>query len=358
VSDPGGQGVSIPKRNTHEPFISHGRGGRKEIVSPGNKEFSQGDKIMRPSSGGGQGGGAGDQAGGEDDFSFELSREEYLDILFDGLELPNMQAKKKTVVESEESCRAGYSCDGIPGNLSYEKTFGNALATRVVRRSKIKKEIAALEAEGGREEEIGELEEKLRKLPLKIEDHHLRYRNFEKKPKAITQCVMFCVMDVSASMSKFRKEMAKRFFILLHTFLTTSYDRVEIVFVRHHVEAAEVDEDEFFYGKETGGTIVSSALLLTEEIINKRYSPSDWNIYVAQASDGDDWPGDPGACLEVLDRLIPRIQYMAYIEIADEPQELWRAYETLEQQSFQQARVQDADDILPVFRELFKRRES
>ena len=372
ISDEGGQEISIPSRNTHEPRIYHGKGGRREIVSPGNKQFNQGDKIKRPANSSGRGGGAGNQGGGEDEFTFDLTRQEYLDILFDGLELPNLQAKKKTIVESDQIRRAGYACDGTPSNLAIVKTAINSFAARNIKRSKLKKELAdlkmvmAMMVEANAPlEQIEDLEEEMdlirldiASLPLRIDDHHQRFKNFEVVPKAITQCVVFCVMDVSGSMSRFHKDMAKRFFILLHTFLQTSYDKVEIVFIRHHSEAYECTEDEFFYSQDSGGTIVSSAFDLTEKIINERYSPTDWNIYVAQASDGDNFPHDSDRAVEILNRLLPRIQYMSYIEIAKQPQELWEKYETIQSESFQQARVENERDILPVFRQLFKRRDS
>ena len=130
---------------------------------------------------------------------------------------------------------------------------------------------------------------------------------------------MFCLMDVSASMGEREKDLAKRFFILLHLFLKRKYDRVDIVFIRHTHEASEVDEQEFFYGKESGGTIVSSALKEMIEIREKRYPVADWNIYCAQASDGDNSGNDTDGCVELLDArpFCRSTQYFAYIEIAD-----------------------------------------
>jgi len=123
-------------------------------------------------------------------------------------------------------------------------------------------------------------------------------------PVPSSKAVMFCIMDVSGSMTQSIKDIAKRFFILLYLFLERNYKQIELVFVRHHTHAKEVDEQEFFYSRETGGTIVSSALKLTADIIDARYSPADWNIYIAQASDGDNWDGDSASCADILSKQI------------------------------------------------------
>src|SRR5256885_5933521 len=128
----------------------------------------------------------------------------------------------------------------------------------------------------------------------------LRFRNRTRVPAPISQAVMFCVMDVSGSMDQDRKDLAKRFFILLYLFLTRHYEKIDIVFIRHHTQAAEVSEDEFFHSQESGGTVVSSALVLLDQIIRARYPSGDWNIYVAQASDGDNFGDDGSNCRNLL----------------------------------------------------------
>ena len=141
---------------------------------------------------------------------------------------------------------------------------------------------------------------------------------------------MFCLMDISGSMDEARKDLSKRFFILLYLFLTRHYEKIDLVFIRHHTQAQEVNEDDFFHARETGGTVVSSALVLMEEIIRERYSPSEWNIYGAQASDGDNWHHDSGRCRELLsDKLLPLCRYYAYVQVAEEEQNLWDEYAQL-----------------------------
>lgn len=182
-----------------------------------------------------------------------------------------------------------------------------------------------------------------------------------KQPVPRSKAVMFCIMDVSGSMDQATKDIAKRFFILLYLFLQRNYEKTEIVFIRHHTSAKEVDEDEFFHSRETGGTVVSSALRLMQEIIQDRYSPEQWNIYGAQASDGDNWGEDSDVCRDILiDELLPNCQYFSYIEITNnEHQALWNVYETIHDQypdSFALQHIRGVGDIYPVFRELFHKK--
>jgi uncharacterized sporulation protein YeaH/YhbH (DUF444 family) len=170
-------------------------------------------------------------------------------------------------------------------------------------------------------------------------------------------------MDVSGSMTQDIKDLAKRFFVLLHLFLRRHYQKTEVVFIRHHTKADEVDEEEFFHSRETGGTVVSSALDLMKKIVAERYPTDSWNIYAAQASDGENWQDDSPKCHELLvKRLLPLVQYFAYIEISSrEGSDLWQTYAPLPTRfpnRFAMHRVAEASDIYPVFRELFERKPS
>jgi hypothetical protein len=171
---------------------------------------------------------------------------------------------------------------------------------------------------------------------------------------------MFCLMDVSGSMDEARKDLAKRFFILLYLFLTRHYEKIDIVFIRHHTQAQEVDEQNFFHSTETGGTVVSSALVLMEEIAKARYPTSEWNIYGAQASDGDNWHHDSGRCRELLaNNILPLCRYFAYVQVAEEEQNLWDEYSMLagEVKAFAIRKVTEASQIYPVFRSCSRRKE-
>lgn len=376
-----GEKISIPTRDTNEPVFGHGQGGARHRVLPGNKEFQAGDKILRPK-GQGSGGGAGEgnasnQGMGDDDFSFYISKEEFLDYVFEDLALPNLVKKTLNEHDAMEYRRAGYTATGTPNNLAIVKSMRSAQARRIAltasSRKKLKELKAALEQEEAKDKDlvnlakiteikdkIIKLEEKIKRVPF-IDTFDIKYRNIIKEPVPSTKAVMFCVMDVSGSMTQQIKDMAKRFYILLYLFLQRNYEKTEVVFIRHHTSAKEVTEEEFFYSRETGGTIVSSALELMADIIEARYNPAEWNIYGAQASDGDNWDDDSPQCAQLLrDRIMPRLQYFAYIEITPNAhQALWRAYEELQGdlgERFAMEQITGADEIFPVFRDLFSRK--
>lgn len=377
--DRGGQ-ITIPRGDTSEPMFHHGKGGKQTRVFPGNKEFNTGDEFQRPQGGGGQGGGSGEgnasnQGEGEDDFTFNINQEEFLDFMFEDLELPYLVKKQLQDVTQFETRRAGFTQAGSPDKLNIVRSLRAAHARRIAlsgtNREEIralKKELWALEEEPQSQErnarmqtlreQIAELEKGRKKLPF-IDDFDLRYNNVVKVPMPSTKAVMFCLMDVSGSMTQSIKEIAKRFFILLYMFLTRNYEQIEVVFIRHHTHAKEVDEEEFFYSRETGGTIVSSALVLSAEILKERYPRSDWNIYVAQASDGDNWEGDSHKCSQILsDEILPLVQYFAYVEITTGPhQNLWDEYQQVQAvnpHQFAMQHIESLADIYPVFRKLFE----
>ena len=163
--------------------------------------------------------------------------------------------------------------------------------------------------------ELEQLLTRTRRVPY-IDPIDLRYRRFEPVPKPVSQAVMFCLMDVSGSMTEHMKDLAKRFFALLYLFLKRRYQHVEVVFIRHTHLAEEVDEKTFFHSRETGGTVVSSALQTMHQIATQRNRPEDWNIYGAQASDGDNAPSDADETLALLgDAVLPLCQYFAYLEV-------------------------------------------
>ena len=373
-----GEKINIPARDLSEPVFSHGPGGRREAIHPGNKEFTAGDRIARPPGGGGSGSGgqASNTGEGEDDFVFELSRDEFLELFFEDLELPNLVRTQLAKTTEFKSVRAGFTSDGVPANIDVVRSLKGALARRMAlaapynrRLNEAEEELRQLldetpvdeEQVGALTEEIEHLRARVRAVPF-IDTFDLRYANRVKQPQPTTQAVMFCIMDVSGSMDRARKDLAKRFFTLLYLFLKRNYEKIEVVFIRHHTVAKEVDEQEFFYSRETGGTVVSSALQLAAEIMRDRYPVSSWNLYVAQASDGDNWHHDSPTCRDLLmQRIMPYVRYYAYIEITpDRHQSLWDAYEDVKTQHphFAMRQIDGPADIYPVFRDLFKRRVS
>ncbi|MFZ1325279.1 MAG: YeaH/YhbH family protein, partial [Candidatus Contendobacter sp.] len=313
---------------------------------------------------------------GEDDFVFELSREEFLELFFEDLELPNLVRTQLAKVSEFKSVRAGFTSAGAPANIDVVRSLKGALARRLVLAAPYLRRLHEAEEELQRLlasppvdetraqaliEEIDHLRARARAVPF-IDTFDLRFVNRVLQPQPTTQAVMFCLMDVSGSMDRARKDLAKRFFTLLYLFLKRNYEKIEVVFIRHHTIAKEVDEQEFFYSRETGGTVVSSALTLMSDIVSARYPLSSWNIYAAQASDGDNWHHDSPACKEILlKQIMPAVRYFAYIEITpDRHQSLWEAYEDVKDQNpnFAMRQIDGPADIYPVFRDLFKRRVS
>ena len=369
-----GEDIRIPRRDIAEPVFGHGSGGRRERVHPGNKDYLQGDRIARPpSGGGGRGRGqASDSGEGDDDFVFHLTKEEFMQVFFDDLALPNLERTQLAEVPEYKTHRAGLTSDGNPSNLHVLRSMRGALGRRLALGTRSRRELRELEERlrtlqldanasaaeiDALQDEIAALRAQLDRIPY-LDPIDLRFRNRVRVPVPSAKAVMFCLMDVSGSMDESRKDLAKRFFILLYLFLTRHYERIDIVFIRHHTQAQEVDEQAFFHSTETGGTVVSSALELMSEIARARYPCSEWNIYGAQASDGDNWHHDSGRCRSLLaEQLLPLCRYYAYLQVAEEEQNLWDEYAQLaaEVQHFAMRKVTEAAQIYPVFRELFKK---
>ncbi|SNS15709.1 hypothetical protein SAMN06265795_101284 [Noviherbaspirillum humi] len=371
-----GEKVSIPVKDINEPTFGHASGGVWEVVRPGNEEYQKGDQLQRPKGGGG-GAGKGKASNSEetteDEFGFELTREEFMQYFFEDLELPNLVKTQLQSITEFKQQRAGFKLSGTTSNIHVLRSLRGALGRRIAvgggSRARLREAEDELEQllktvheDDHRvlalKEEIRHLRFRINAIPF-IDPIDLRYSNRVQVPKPSSQAVMFCVMDVSGSMDQAKKDAAKRFFILLYLFLTRAYEKIEVVFIRHHTQASEVSEDEFFNSRESGGTVVSSALHLLDKIIRERYANTDWNVYVAQASDGDNWDSDSKTCRDLLvNRIMPAVQYFAYVEITEgEPQNLWEEYAGIAetQPNFAMQRIESPADIYPVFRELFKK---
>ncbi|WP_142849321.1 YeaH/YhbH family protein [Telmatospirillum sp. J64-1] len=374
-----GESVSVPVDGISEPSFRKS-GGSRDFVLPGNQKFIKGDRIPRPPGGDGSGREASDSGEGEDEFTFTLTREEFLDIFFEDLELPNMVKRRLKGASSTVPARAGFTVSGGPQSLDVVRTMRNGMARRIALGRPAAKDLEELEAKLAEAEKAGldtkvaeltaqieGLKRRLRAVPW-IDPVDVRYRRFEHRPVPIAQAVMFCLMDVSGSMNEHMKDLAKRFFMLLYLFLERRYESLEIVFIRHTQEAQEVDEETFFRSRETGGTLVSSALDVAANIITERYPLDSWNIYIAQASDGDNMSSDRDRVIHAMtQKLLPACQYFAYLEVDDPPgdswnerqgvTDLWRTYETLVQPGVPLAmrRASAASEIFGVFHELFAR---
>lgn len=396
--------VRVNKKDLSQPTFEHdAQGGVRDRVLPGNKNFDAGDRLPKPRDGEGKGSGSrGSPDGeGEDEFEFTLSKEEFLDLFFEDLELPDLVKKDMVTVDSYVMRRAGFSTDGNPSRLNILRSMKQSKNRRVALGSPKRREIQELEERIANlterfetakltKEQTGEwppgetdwlsllktidelkkeltvLKRKRKAVPF-IDDIDLRYNRWERQPVPTTQAVMFGIMDVSGSMDEWKKEMAKRFFMLLLLFLQYNYERVDIVWIRHHTTAKECDEEEFFYSQESGGTIVSPAYELMAKIIKERYPLSQWNIFGTHISDGDDFTGDRQVAADTLaNSILPLSQYFAYVEVReganpDKPtgSELYPHYKPLADvhKNFVMSVIGNVNQIYPIFRKLFEKQK-
>ncbi len=375
----GGDRIKINTDGLKEPtFHRAGTGGERHHILPGNKEYVEGDRIRRPPQGGEGRGSEGSPDGeGQDAFHFVLSQAEFLDIFLEDLELPDLLRKTLRQAESTTPVRAGFQVTGPASNLNLVRTMRNSLSRRIALQRPRAADIAAREAElqrlteeDGDEERRAQLEQELeeqrrrsKRIPF-IDPVDVRYNRFRPEPQPVASAVMFCLMDVSGSMTEHMKDLSKRFYKLLYLFLSRRYEHVDIVFIRHTHLAKEVDEETFFTSTETGGTVVSTAFEEMMKVQAARYPRDQWNIYAAQASDGDNMPGDNAKTAGLLEKhILPMCQYFAYLEVGAEHQprfgasELWRTYEEIARAGHPLAmrKVNQRNQIFPVFRELFAR---
>lgn len=368
------QKINIPERDLNEPTFRHGPGGVRDIILPGNIDFMPGDLINRkeeekiPPTGGGYG------DVGEDDFTFTITKEEFLDVLFHDLALPNFV---KSIISdknnSNKLARGGYTKDGSTSSINIVHSIKNAIGRKIIFQAGYQEEIdillkkvEELEMVDISNPEITELKEKIKELEeLKenvpfIDTVDIRHNNYVEDAVPVCKAVMFCLMDVSGSMGEMEKRISKTFFLFLYLFLNKNYERLDIVFITHHMTAKEVSENDFFYSKENGGTVVSSCLELMNEIINDRYNLAEWNIYGAQASDGDNMYSDSQVCERILVQdILPKVQYFTYIEIAEKPQDLWVTYQKMIDSGIQKMCIQRAKeprDVYQAFRDLFEKK--
>lgn len=368
--------VRVPRKDVSEPAFNYGRVGDREHVLPGNREYVTGDRIPRPEGGSGSGDGSGEggDSDSQDDFVFQLSREEFMRIFFDDLELPRLARTEFGPSNTFKSIRHGFAKTGVPANLAVVRTMTQALARRIALTGALAREALGLQEEFALATACGHaelaakllasldrLERRQDAIPF-LDDPDMRFRNRVLRPEPVAKAVMLCLMDVSASMDESKKDLAKRFFALLYMFLTRKYQQVDLVFIRHTDDAEEVDEDTFFHDPRSGGTVVYSALELADKIRSERYA-SGWNVYAAQASDGDAFGADPARSARFLrEKLLPQLRYYTYIELVADvadarPSTLWAEYERLagESKTFAMKRASGREQIYPVFRELFRK---
>ena len=378
IKDKGAEEVTVKTGLLDEPMFHRTfDGGTRYLVRGGNKHYVVGDRIPKDDPAGAAGG-AGTGDGGDDEFQFLLTEDEYLELVFEGLELPHLVKKETTDAKAVVVERDGLTTAGMPSALDVLRSLKRAKGRRMGLNRPKPEYLAQLEQKYEEEPteelkaEIDIIRRRMKSIPW-LDPVDLQYRRYDEKPVPITKAVVFCMLDVSGSMTEEYKDYAKRFFLLMHLFIDRQYEHVEIVFIRHTDEAEEVDEETFFYDTKNGGTVVSSGLKKIVEIQRARFPRNEYNIYVASASDGDNYINDNDECIRIIEsQLLPMVQFMIYVEVGrkdetgaytffgirSEKSGLWELYEKLSEsyKNLLAKRITCIEDVYPVFREIFGKR--
>lgn len=389
IDQDGGEEIIVPKDDINEPGFDYDHNsGNWDRILPGNRDYLVGDKIEKTKSQPGTGGNEGSENSGPDDeFRFTISRDEYLDLVFDDLELPDMIKKSEKAAVITQRARAGFQINGTPSSIDLIRSLKNSIGRRVALHRPTKEQVdmqrllvESLEKTADTDEQKEELN--IAQLELEamlkkqrgvgwIDPMDIRYKRWELRPVPNSRAVMFCLMDVSGSMGEKEKETSKRFFLLLYLFLIRQYTQVDIVFVRHTETAKECDEKEFFNSTESGGTVISTGLTLINDIITKRYPLDSWNIYGAQTTDGDNVSADNSRVSELLDILLKKVQYYVYLEIhsiseyqgeqgemySSTANEIWKIIEDFSTvyDNLCFDKLDGIDAVVPAFRKIFSK---
>ncbi len=287
-----------------------------------------------------------DQAGdrpGVDYYETDVTLEELIEIMFEDLELPNLERRALREIEAERSSkRKGYRHVGIRVRLDKRRTAKQ----RVMRKLASVKQASAEPPDPVQAWEP-------RRFPFHQDD--LRYRHVEVETREESNAAVICIMDTSGSMDTMKKYLARSFFFLLYQFISTRYRNVEIVFIAHHTEANEVTEEEFFHKGESGGTFISSGYLKALEIIAERYHPSLWNLYAFHCSDGDNFDSDNPAALKAAQELAELSNLFGYGEIKPLGSRYYESsmlnvFRKLEAPNFHTVLIERKEDIWPSFK--------
>ena len=350
IGQSGNKKIRIPVRGIKEhQFVYGNNENNKRVGSAQGKEVSKGQKIgHKRKKQEAQGNKPGDQPG-EERYEIEMSLEELAEYLFSDLNLPELEKKRFKFITEEKMKRKGKRPYGIRPRLSKKETI----------KQKIRRKKAAIKAGVYNPDED-------ERFPFHESD--LRYKHIAPVQKDNTTAVIFFVMDVSGSMTKSKKFLARSFFFLLYQFLNHRYSSVDVVFISHTTEAQEVDEERFFTRATGGGTMASSGLQKVQDIIDKRYHPNNWNIYTFYCGDGENWPSDNEESISLLTQLKEINQMICYTEIGN-PKDfgrdslsffnafqgdgLWEKVIKLQDKNFKQVRLTTHDDIWKSFKKLF-----
>lgn len=382
--------VKVAKHSLHEPSFHYARhSGKHDIVVIGNKEYERGDPF--PLDGEDEaGGGGGPGPDGEDDFIANVSKDEYLNVFFEDCELPNLVDNQAKELPEFVPKHAGFQKHGNPGQLSVKRSFKNSLGRRLALTKGARDEIEELKEllrqyEDGDHpdspvltqeqamrriaatiDRIVELERRVASTPY-FEEVDLRYTKKEKVLVKAADAVFAMIMDVSGSMDEEKKRMARKFFSLQYAFIVRKYPQTDLIFIAHTSAAYEMTEDEFFTSMLSGGTIVTPAYEMLLKIINERYDSNETNIYLSQASDGDNWDTDNGLIIGALEEsgLLAKLRHMSYVQVGQSyagsynpAVTLWTVIESIANttKKISMAKINDDSEVFDAFHKIYKKK--
>ncbi|MAH43612.1 sporulation protein YhbH [archaeon] len=347
IGQDGKKKIRIPVRGIKEyRFIFGDNQSNSKVGSAKDKDVTRGQSIGEAPKEKQPGSEAGTEAG-EEYYEVEITLEELAEYLFADLELPELEKKRLKKITSESFKRHGYRNKGIRPRLDKKKTAIN----RIKRKKKSSLDNLKHDNDDNSEERFS------------FHNNDLRYKHIKQTQKESNNAAIFFIMDISGSMTKEKKFLARSFYFLLYQFLRHRYEAIEIIFVAHDTQSYEVNEQQFFTRGAGGGTLVSSALQHTHEIITQRYHPNSWNLYCFQCSDGDNWENDTSICNQAVMTLKQICQLYCYCEIEPERERIeWQgqresrlsnAFSSFVDRRFKIVKIFDKLDIWPAFRKVF-----
>lgn len=231
----------------------------------GSGDGEAGDPVSGQGQKGQGGGEAGDQPG-EHALEVEITFDEFVQIMAEELELPNIEPKGDDQIESLKGSYRGINKFGPNSLRHFKRSYKEALKRQI--------------SSGEYDPEDPVI------IPIRSD---LRFRYREEVPQPVTNAVIILMMDVSGSMEDEQKEIVRITSFWIDTWLRNHYKGLVTRYIIHDTVAKEVDKETFFRIRESGGTVISSAYKLCAEMIRKDYPADLWNIYPFHFSDGDNW---------------------------------------------------------------------
>ncbi len=296
--------IKVPIRSIKEYRFVYGE--NSSGVAQGNGESKPGDVVQRGEPGQPDATGEAGNTPGIDAFETDVTLDELIEIMFEDLELPDLQRKAMREIASERvKKRHGFRKQGIRARLDKRGTAKNRIRRKFA--------VTRMRSQEGPPQSMEGEEVEKDRFPYHQDD--MRYHHVVTDTDEQSNAVVVCIMDTSGSMGTVKKYLARSFYFLLYQFVRLKYEQVELVFIAHHTEAKEVPEQEFFHKVESGGTYISSGYQKAIEIINARYHPSLWNIYAFHCSDGDNFYSDNDRALNLAKELCDLCNLFGYGEI-------------------------------------------